>query len=260
MFDDEDIMGDVLRTWPGVLLLSHLLACGGEGEVNNTPSGGSAGSASGGGAAQGGSGAAAGSGAATGSETAGSGAAGGNAGVGGGAGGGQNVGAGGQGGSGGGTSGELDAPCTWGNAQCNGGLYCDAGGCGAGTCQSVLNTAAQQPDYDPVCGCDGIHYFNPTIAQSRGAAISHPGVCNNAEQLACDKVSAPCGAGLSCSVEVNTVGMCAPTLTAGVCWGVPVACGAAQPMARGCLAPGACANKCALIRGQNPWYEDLTCQ
>lgn len=243
--------------------LAAALSCGGEGELAS--SSGAAGSGASGGqtsSAQGPAGGHGGDAGAGGTIS----ANGGNAGEGGQAPGGSggavggSGGAGGSGGTGGGGSnGELGDPCVWGTDGCISGLYCQASGCGAGTCQPPLNLAAQTQIYDPVCGCDGVHYFNATIAESRSMAISHAGVCTANEEVACDKVATPCAGGLSCSIAVADAASCAP-LTAGVCWGAPITCGTGQPLARGCVAMGDCANKCALIRSQNAWHEDASCQ
>lgn len=254
-------MGDMLRSLVLGGIAAATLSCGGEGLVTGSEGAGSGASSAGGSsAAQGGSGGDPGAGG-----TGATGGDGGSAGQGGQAvgGAGGNTGAGGTGGNGGAggsaSTGELGEPCTWGNGDCIAGLYCQAAGCAAGTCQPPLNVAAQQQTYDPVCGCDGVHYFNPSIAASRSMAVAHAGVCAANEEVACDKVAAPCGGNLSCSILVSDAASCAP-LTAGVCWGAPITCGTGQPMARGCVAMGECANKCALIRSQNAWHEDVTCQ
>jgi hypothetical protein len=168
------------------------------------------------------------------------------------------------GGSGGSGPGNVGDPCTYGAMNtCAPGLYCDALGCGAGTCAQPLPLPAQQKIFDPVCGCDGVSYFNATIGESKGAAISHAGACLPGEAIACVKGVTPCGVGIFCSAEVATIGTCPNTpnqAVPGTCWGVPLACDVAGPKGRGCVPPGQpCADTCSLIQSQNAWHADATC-
>ncbi|MCA9619791.1 MAG: hypothetical protein KC731_12280 [Myxococcales bacterium] len=242
------------------LLLIGGLACGTG--ASSTGSGGGASSgghaASGGASATGGASAAGGDGA-TGGQTSGPGGGetgGASAGTGGqGPGGGAGSGGGGVGGGGGG-DGTLGSPCTWGGAPCNSGLYCYSTNCGAGTCTPILTIGAQQKNLAPVCGCDGVTYFNASIAQSRAMSESHLGACSSVEDVACSSQS-PCAAGLFCNRGVTTASQC--SMASGRCWGVPFACDTLGAAGRGCGAPMLCADICSLIQSQNPWTEDLTC-
>lgn len=167
---------------------------------------------------------------------------------------------GGMGGMGGMSGGALGDPCTHGMGTCNQGLYCNALGCGAGTCALPLSPAAQSKLFNPVCGCNGVSYYNATIAESKSAAVSHAGECTSLEAIACNKVNMPCGTGLACNALVANLQSCPPSpnvIVPGTCWGVPIACDPAGPQARGC--GGMCADTCSLIQGQNAWYDDLTC-
>lgn len=185
--------------------------------------------------------------------------AGGAAGSGGGMGSGGMMGSGGSGGGGGSGPGGLGSPCTHGGAPCDQGFYCDAMGCGAGTCQPVLGVAQQTKDYAPVCGCDGVTFFNVSLAKIAGMAVSHGGACSAQEGVACTK-QVLCPTGLSCNAEVANQAACVPVpQAAGFCWRVPLGCDANGPVrGRGCL-NAVCADRCSLIQGQNPWHPDATC-
>lgn len=165
----------------------------------------------------------------------------------------------GAGGGGGGGPGGMGSPCTHGGAPCDPGFYCDAVGCGTGSCQPVREVAQQTKNYAPSCGCNGVTYFNGSLAEVAGMAVSHSGVCTPQEGIACTKQNL-CPSGLACNAEVANQAACVPVLqAAGFCWDVPVGCDPNGTVrGRGCL-NGICADRCSLIQGQNPWHPDATC-
>jgi len=165
----------------------------------------------------------------------------------------------GSGGDGGGPGGQ-GTPCMHGGAACDSGLYCDAMGCGAGTCEPVLAIAAQTKEHAPVCGCNGITFFNPSLAEVAGMAVSHGGACTSQEGVACNKLNTPCPQGLVCNSEVADQVACVPvTQASGLCWGVPIGCDPNGVVrGRGCINT-TCSDVCSLIQGQNPWHSDSTC-
>ena len=172
------------------------------------------------------------------------------------------AGSGGSGGSGGASGGNVGDNCTYGLAECNQGLFCNAPGCNSGTCQVPLPVPSQIKDYVPVCGCDGVNYYNSTISASFGIPTDHAGVCTTLEEVSCTKMGSPCTAGLFCSAEVANAGACPQSpsdVVQGVCWGVPVACDTNGPKGRGCGAGAQCADTCSLIQSQNGWHADATC-
>lgn len=172
-------------------------------------------------------------------------------------------GAGGTGGLGGGGSGggNIGAACVYGNDDCDAGLYCDASGCIMGTCAAVLAGSSTTDDFTPVCGCDGVTYYNVTIAQSEGRAIAHGGACTDLEATPCTDVN-PCDVGLFCNKMVAGAADCSagtPT-DPGVCWGLPPTCNVSGPHARSCPAGGfACADTCSHIKAGVQWFDDNTC-
>ncbi len=169
--------------------------------------------------------------------------------------GGSSSGAGGDGGSGTG----IGAPCTWDGAPCDPNLYCQAEGCGAGTCQPVIPQTAQEKQFAPICGCDGINYFNPSIAASFGMSIAHGDRCTENEQIGCHKTNNPCAQGYFCNRTVASLPACmlSPIHT-GECWAVPLSCDPNGPQAKAC-ANSLCYDLCSLIQSENPWYGPGTC-
>ncbi len=151
---------------------------------------------------------------------------------------------GGQGGFGG------TAECYWGLSQCPPGEYCDAPGCGAGTCEPPLLLVQQLKHRDPVCGCDDTTYWNSTIAQSLSMAIDHTGECTIV--VVCDPTTSPCPIGIFCNRRVQDYAECSVPQN-GECWGVPVSCDPVGSEARACTNQQ-CYPECSLIQSENPWY------
>jgi hypothetical protein len=70
------------------------------------------------------------------------------------------------------------------NAQCGPGEFCQrpVGSCGGsfanGNCTQMPTVCTLQ--FAPVCGCDGVTYSNPCIAQSHGVTIASNAPCQSA--------------------------------------------------------------------------------
>lgn len=147
----------------------------------------------------------------------------------------------------------MPGPCTWGD-DCGGGYYCDAPGCGAGNCIQKPVPAGLSPILDPVCGCDGLSYWNAEIAASQGISIASAGAC--AAVVPCGP-GAPCPAGTKCDREVADKASCDPRAP-GQCLGIPLSCPLDGPKGRAC-SNDQCELRCSLIQSQNPWFDDPTC-
>jgi len=177
-----------------------------------------------------------------GGQASGGGAAGGDAGGGG---------AGGAGGAGG--SGGSGPRCTEADDECDPGLYCSRPGCGTdGTCEAI-----PPPNVDlvmaPVCGCDGITYWNAAIAGLARVSTQADGVCGAGDAVSCDALTT-CGGAQKCNTQVFD---CSADQL-GTCWGMPISCAPGGLQARAC-SNGACAEVCALISSQNPWNDAGDC-
>lgn len=161
----------------------------------------------------------------------------------------------GTGGAGGATGGAGGAPgsCTFGDA-CPPGQYCEAPGCGAGACVPTPIPASVPATQDPVCGCDGVTYWNPETAAVKGMSVAAAGAC--AAPIACGQGS-PCPAGMKCNREAADAASCSPQV-AGTCWGVVANCPAGGPQAKACTNQQ-CELVCSLVQSQNPWFDDGAC-
>lgn len=146
---------------------------------------------------------------------------------------------------------------------CDSTEYCDAPTCSTGTCKPRPTAATLQ---DPVCGCDGVTYWNASYAQSLGRSIT-------ATKGACSTGAATCGGlgvkkcpntGDKCIMSYDSVGSCAISDPMGVCWSVPT--GATCPAVLfndrsvcGSGGFGKCISTCDAIKNGAPFYRDSSC-
>jgi hypothetical protein len=147
---------------------------------------------------------------------------------------------------------DASIACTVGQpGACAGGSYC-AGACGEkGTCTAI---PAESTKFEPVCGCDGVVYWNGGVAASFGqSAHTTEGSC---VLVTCNAQKA-CPDGLRCGMRRDSVAQCGGS-TNGVCWGLPKSCPKLSdpesgPPTRACGALG-CTSLCDAIEDEKPFY------
>jgi hypothetical protein len=140
---------------------------------------------------------------------------------------------------------------------CVKGEYCAGNACGTGTC--VPRGITQAAEYDPVCGCDNVTYWNASVAAFAGVSVSSAGVCTTGA-LTCPQGSCPSandGTKRYCSNVKAGIGSCAVSNNNRLCWVLPDAC-PNKPRIRQCGAIQ-CRSACEGIRGGTAVYEDVTC-
>jgi hypothetical protein len=125
------------------------------------------------------------------------------------------------------------------------GEYCDDVTCGkttgAGTCKPKLVGKAGD---NPVCGCDGLTYWNPLMAASRGMPAQHNVICPGDVDVACSAIKAcPGGNSIFCRKTDNG---CVGALE-GTCWVLPGDCGSTSSKVETCPLKD-CVNECDLIK------------
>jgi len=151
------------------------------------------------------------------------------------------------------TGGEGET-CVFGGAPCAQGLFCDAPGCTNGTCQKIPPASSQTSDHAPQCGCNGITYWNASVAKTAGMAVSHAGACSPQEFVKCT-AAMPCPAGTYCNNQVdNIVGCTLQPAANPSCWGLPNTCDDQKPQAMACFGAPFCSGLCSIIKGQGKYY------
>ncbi|MBX3228540.1 MAG: hypothetical protein KIT84_07800 [Labilithrix sp.] len=153
--------------------------------------------------------------------------------------------------------------CEWGKDDtCPAGYYCDSASCGRGVC--VQKAAVVTTARNPQCGCDGITYWNASIASNAGMSIRSSNACPADNAVRCGGlVPSTCPGGTSCNMQVRNKAECGGIGPSGACWKLPPSCGApstsnlrARPCGNG---TPACADVCIAIQKQVQWYDD-SCQ
>jgi hypothetical protein len=137
--------------------------------------------------------------------------------------------------------------------DCASNEYCQLAGCAPGTGVCTKKPAASDPDLSVgVCGCDGIQYWNETLAASRGASLQT--ACLHDSLVTCGgPTNTACPAGTYCQYA----GTCQAGSDKGWCWAVPATCdtisGSLSECGAEAGAPTACTNLCVLTKNEKPW-------
>jgi hypothetical protein len=126
--------------------------------------------------------------------------------------------------------------------------------------------AAPSPARAEVCGCDGLTYWNDTVASNLAVNVRAAGACSAQTGVKCNsgfKCPSPGGGPTrSCNIDVgagvkqcNGLGVAAP-----VCWVLPPACPAVAPaelLSLTCNGGGGnCLSYCEAVRGEKGFYKD----
>lgn len=158
-----------------------------------------------------------------------------------------------------GTGGMPPTPCTS-KADCSLGWACDKSGCDLPMGKCVPWPPICLPDPSPVCGCDGVTYWNDCLRLQADVTLAGPDQCR-ATACTCE-VGADCNVPYaSCSHLLAPGEMCGRGQ--GNCWVLPPACDpdADRKMWRECKPPDSgittakCVNTCDAIASEHPYAE-----
>lgn len=162
-----------------------------------------------------------------------------------------------------GSDGDARSPgaCNVGSTtDCESGFYCAANDstCTRGTCAS--KTGGVSLALSAVCGCDGITYWNETVASHEGVAVKNRVACAVTTAKVCGGfVGLSCPAGSFCNYEVRGDLSCNTSDSDGTCWALPSVCPLVGQPSRKCGPSGSCTGQCDVIRKQESYYRDLSC-
>ena len=146
--------------------------------------------------------------------------------------------------------------------SCPEGLYCSKTSCGdpAGTCQLPRIDCGQAEP--PVCGCDGITYFNDCLRQANGIAASTEGECPLGPSFCGGATNAPCPSGSMCAqLGGFPHGPCPPDAP-GTCWVLPPTCPPPSAPDRwdSCMPSSTtCLDTCTAIRAGGAYRRSQSC-
>jgi len=143
-------------------------------------------------------------------------------------------------------------PCTT-EAECHKNEACVKAACGAtsGTCERRPDVCPN--DGAPVCGCDGISYWNDCLRRQAGVAAATQGACPIDSGAPCGgKMNAPCANARASCARLLPPGPCPPDAR-GTCWILPDTCPAATVAWLACgPQPMQCVDTCTAIRSGQP--------
>jgi len=149
------------------------------------------------------------------------------------------------------------------SADCPDQMYCERHDCDApaGVCVVPPNTCDNIED--PVCGCDGVTYFNDCLRRKNGASGSDEGECTTSF-AACDGAAVGCPTNAYCARFVHYAATPVCRGVRGRCWVIPDFC---PPPSRGdrwnlcddADAAETCVSTCRAIQEEAVFVEARSC-
>jgi hypothetical protein len=151
------------------------------------------------------------------------------------------------------------------SSSCSDASPCENGDfCAKPTCDAPLGACEPRPTIcgataEPVCGCDGVNYYNDCLRRASGVAASTEGECTK-DGLSCD-ASMPCPTGAFCAILLpGAVPKCDRNKN-GACWVIPADCGDSPAGDRfdACDSSVTCVDACEAIKSEMPYRRVKDC-
>jgi hypothetical protein len=129
--------------------------------------------------------------------------------------------------------------------------YCATTDCTKGTCAPIPPAKGQA--WDPVCGCDGIVYWNADLALADGVGFLESNACNTSALRTCEPLNDPCDHGNHAYCSVRADSGCG-SMPNGTCVKLPESCDGTTGTGERCFNSNGCEASCVLIKSEKPWY------
>lgn len=138
--------------------------------------------------------------------------------------------------------------------------FCLKSGCGGGAVGACKPVAMMHVDFDPVCGCDGVTYWNSIYGAESTKPIHKLGPCGPLDKpQVCNAAGSGCsGANQHCALPRQ---QCSDVINEGTCWVVPDTCDGTTVGVSTCEIGnlGECRSLCSLITQGQPFLRQSTC-
>jgi hypothetical protein len=109
------------------------------------------------------------------------------------------------------------------SADCGDNAFCDKHDCNAEAGNCAPSPLTCDDDEHPVCGCDGVTYYNDCLRRTAGVAASSPDECSGGTVRFCGGPGESCPSGAACARLTNFAGSCHGQMH-GRCWVIPAHC------------------------------------
>ena len=161
-------------------------------------------------------------------------------------------------------SGGMPGDCRL-DTDCDDSEFCKKASCDAesGHCTARgPECRGDDAEFDPICGCDGITYWNTCVIEYEGFNVAMAGECTGNNRPTCTRAAG----GDSCPERLHAhcyrpVEVCGdPSPTSGVCWVLPNECPDNEPQTQrycgGTAGEMRCIGLCEVIEAENSFRRD----
>lgn len=133
-----------------------------------------------------------------------------------------------------------------------------------GTCMPKPRREQCDSEFAPVCGCNGMSYYNDCLRQADGVNREQDFWCS-LRATYCGFNAGPCPSGTFCALQMSPQASCDAPATEGRCWSLPNDCSGSRSggdQVQRCNPRSGereCVSACDAIREQAPYVLSPTC-